>query len=134
MKAKSESLDYLVWGKYCGECVDNCATMHRIDADTYKVDTTDSFFAGKPFDYVFKGQKATKEEWTKHSWVFSIVFPSLKENEVVYGEPDAYDQCGVYLSYSLNGNPFKVLIDLNNKPEEFKEIISALFEGRQQSK
>ncbi|MDH5434524.1 MAG: hypothetical protein OEY19_11315 [Gammaproteobacteria bacterium] len=122
-----KAVDSLVWGMYCGECAESCATMYKIDSKSLKIDKSGDFLFDKPFNYVFKGSEASQDEQKKYEWLLKTDLPALKLNQMIFGEPDAYDQCGIYLDYSILNERYQVLIDPDKKPKLFKPLLEKLF-------
>jgi len=123
--------DSVIWGSYCGECVGQCSTFMKIDKDSLQIDNTDRFFQLDPYDpinYSFKGSLAEKSELSKYQWLLSSSIPSiLKMKPTIFGEPDAYDQCGYFLSYNIGNENYRALIDPNKVPIDLEKTIDMLF-------
>lgn len=121
----------VVWGKYCGECKSNCSTMREISRNQLKLDDSDKFIESNPltFSYVFDGSLEKSSEYEKFKWLLTEPVPAILNNrEKVFGQPDAYDQCGYYFMYIVNGSTYKSLIDSANVPAELQPVIHRLFE------
>lgn len=121
----------VVWGRYCGECVENCSTMREITNAKLSIDKSDNFLKSDPhtFNYEFKGAPEPQREFEKHKWLLNQPTPSiLNKTPMVFGEPDAYDQCGYYLMYSVNSLQYRAIIDTHKVPKELEPIIKKLFQ------
>lgn len=124
--------DQVTWGKYCGECMANCSTMRRIDHSSLSIDTSDQFFKSSPFKYNFSGNPAPHNEFEKFQWLLSKPIPPIISNaQSVFGQPDAYDQCGYYVAYRANQKEFRILIDPHRVPEDLDELVKELFHESQ---
>ena len=120
----------VIWGRYCGECIGNCSTMREITNTTLKIDNSNNFLISDPykFNYEFKGVSESSGEHEKYKWILKNPIPSiLSERTMIFGQPDAYDQCGYYLMYSVNSSQFKAIIDTQKVPKELKPVIKKLF-------
>ena len=120
--------DSTVWGVYCGECVGICSTMRKIDSSSLRIDKSNKFFKSEPFNYEFKGTDQTNSEYGKYKWILEEPVPTIiDKNLTIFGQPDAYDQCGYYISYNVDGNNYRVLIDPDKVPKEMDSTINRLF-------
>lgn len=120
--------DSVVWGIYCGECVGNCSTMRKIDSSSLNIDKSNKFFNSKPSNYLFKGTNEPKSEYEKYKWILEEPVPTIIDKKFeIFGQPDAYDQCGYYISYSVDGCLYRVLIDPDKVPKEMEVTIEKLF-------
>jgi len=106
--------DYLVFGKYCGECVGECIVIYKLqDGNLYKMIRPDYMYS-KEGDYKYK--QLTDENYQLVKDLYDE-FPSelWKMNEGNIGIPDAYDQCGYVISLSKDGVTKVWYIDTNEK-------------------
>ena len=123
----------VIWGKYCGECVGECSTMRQISKIQLSIDRTNNYLKSDPqkFKYEFNGVSEPSNEFEKYKWILSVPVPYiLSKGTQVFGQPDAYDQCGYYLMYSVNSIEYKALIDTRKVPNELEPIIKRLFGGK----
>lgn len=122
--------DKVIWGRYCGECIGNCSTMREITNTKLSIDKSDKFLKSDPhkFNYEFMGIPEPASEHKKYKWLLQKPIPNiLSKGTMVFGQPDAYDQCGYYFMYSFGALEHKALIDTQNVPEEFEQIVKKLF-------
>ncbi len=120
--------DNFTWGIYCGECSENCSTLWKIDKTSLKIDESNNFFEADPFRYQFNGKPETKEKHSDYNWVLdNPIPPILDQKKIVFGQPDAYDQCGYYIAYEVDERKYQALIDPNEVPKELKTMIGRLF-------
>lgn len=120
----------VIWGRYCGECVDNCSTMREIVDSTLNIDRTFNFLMSNPnkFNYKFKGVPEPVDEYEKYKWILNEPVPEIiNKAQMIFGDPDSYDQCGYYLMFSVNSQESRVLIDTEKVPKELEPIIKKLF-------
>ncbi len=129
--AQDDYPDYVVWGSYCGECISRCSTFRKISGSSLQIDKSDRIFQIDPYnpiDYAFSGSSSEADEFAKYEWLLRSKKPSiLKENTTIFGMPDAHDQCGYFLNYSVKGQSYRSLIDPHNIPVELEEIVDRLF-------
>ncbi len=108
--------------------MEDCSIMREISGTGLNIDKTNNFFDNEPFEYVFKGVPEPDEEYQKYKWILNEPVPDIiTGNRMVFGEPDAYDQCGYYLMYSINSVQYKVLVDTEKLPEELELVVTRLF-------
>lgn len=104
--------------------------MREITDTKLSIDNSDNFLKSDPhkFKYEFKGVPASSDEYIKYKWILSNPVPEiLNKRTMVFGQPDAYDQCGYYLMYSVNSSQFKAIIDTQKVPKELEPVIKKLF-------
>jgi hypothetical protein len=106
--------------------------MRRIDSSGLKIDKSNNYllkyFESKPFNYEFNGTEEPKSEYENFKWLLELSVPTIVNKEFeVFGQPDAYDQCGYYISYSIDAKSYRVLIDPDKVPDELAAVTSKLF-------
>jgi hypothetical protein len=106
--------------------------MRRIDSSSLEIDKSDeflsSYFESIPFDYVFEGNEEPTSEYNKFKWILEDSVPTIINKKFeTFGQPDAYDQCGYYISYSIGEKKYQALVDPDNVPSELVPITSKLF-------
>lgn len=127
----AEQASSVVWGRYCGECAVNCAEFYRLDKEAMSIDSSDNFFTkygNNHFSYEFSGTPVQQDKRQEFSWVLNAQWPRLDPDHQIFGQPDAYDQCGLLLFYTVHGHTFKALIDPNDVPESFGNIVKRLYQ------
>ena len=108
---------YLIFGKFCGMCPKNCATMYTYNmmgnVNTLFVDESDGFFKGK----IVSGAPLNKIEFHQLAGGVFQKLPRLliqsKETETTFGCPDCADQCGLYVEIGGPDTRKKFRIDTN---------------------
>jgi hypothetical protein len=104
--------DYLVFGVYCGECYGHCATMYKVDDTKLLIDSTDSFFKMKEDSVIFPiGGTSGPRFITAHDLMSKIPPQLMLTDTIEFGEPDALDQCGIYVEFQINGKKKQKYID-----------------------
>lgn len=129
--AKAEPASSVVWGRYCGECAVNCAEFYRLDNETMSADSPANFFekyGANLFSYEFAGTQVQQEMRREFAWLLDAQWPTLEPDNQIFGQPDAYDQCGLLLFYTVEGHTYKALIDPNDVPESFGNIVERLYQ------
>lgn len=104
--------------------------MREIVPGRLSIDRSSRFLHSTPIPsaYVFDGQLESSSEYEKYQWLLEQPVPSImKIGETVFGEPDAYDQCGYYLKYRIGDVEYGALIDTTKVPGELAPIIRKLF-------
>jgi len=97
-------IDYIVFGRYCGECGGECATMYKLDILNNKlfVDHSDSYW--KHMSNA-TAMKFIKEIHNKSKLILAtqfldsipdFIYNSKKQKER-FGCPDCTDGCGIFL-------------------------------------
>lgn len=120
--------DKVVWGRYCGECVGNCSTMREIDHTGLRIDQSDQFLRAGPFQYEFNGTPEPAAEFDKYIWLLREPMPlRLNVDRIIFGQPDAYDQCGFYVEFSTGGSSYRILVDPDKVPPELADFVGKLF-------
>jgi len=110
--------DYIIFGKYCGQCMGGCATMYKLDilTNTLYVDRTDSFW-----EYKFGNKQALKFSGKDTDSLKNILAKRLNNNLPSFvlsgkpseriGCPDCTDGCGIYIEIKRNNIVKKRYID-----------------------
>src|SRR5262249_41600346 len=126
--------NYIIFGRYCGECGYSCATMYKIDAlnNVLKADYSDNFWKNGYKPLSFDTEITDKRKLLIAKQIMDHV-PStlLTTTEKKFGCPDCTDGCGIYLQLA-DGNSF--LIDYNTYEltgdiKEFVEFFHKKIEG-----
>lgn len=122
----------IVFGRFCGECDSNCATMYRYTAEGRKAmaaDYTDSYFANrKPtvFATPLNGAAYLKMGDDIVAQIPRVLLDAEKTE--TFGCPDCTDGCGLYLEVVVNGKTKQFYIDyqtdgLNGEIKTFAEYL-----------
>jgi hypothetical protein len=125
--AQKTKIDYIVFGVYCGECDHHCATMFKIENNKILVDTTDSYFRHKKDTIIFSDYEPGKEFYNEAKAAIDSIPEILLDTNLdtkVFGEPDARDQCGIYVQFKTNNRVRTFLID--TEPENGNDIPKEL--------
>jgi hypothetical protein len=134
IKVEKESLKFkqIIFGRYCGECDENCAPMFRLILDkvtpTLSADFEDTFFSlqnNREFKTDLKQEKnlniaieiVDKIPDTLYNW---------KADKNTFGCPDCTDGCGYYLEMKKNNGNIKIF-NLDDLPKS-DEIPSDVLE------
>ncbi len=131
---KEESPFHIIFGKFCGQCSEHCATMYRYDmtgmSNSLFVDSTDSFFKNE-------GKIVCNTPINDHA-KFHIVnklvrqIPSTFYNSTkasqTFGCPDCTDGCGIYFELVRDMTTKKFYIDfhtseLDKEVKDFGELV-----------
>ncbi|HSY60505.1 MAG TPA: hypothetical protein VK796_01465, partial [Cytophaga sp.] len=141
---KAAVVEYIILGTYCGECMEHCVTMYRIDSTCIQIDTSNNFFSS-----LFGFTENDSYAFTGYSYNAGIVpkdfFDKMKaelpddfiENtSKTYGSPDTHDQCGTYIELKSGGIIRKFYIDTDEKevPDEINEYVTFLYENLEKTK
>jgi len=114
MTARSK-IKQIVFGIYCGECGEHCATMYRysVDSNLFAADLTDAYF-NDPASIRFN----TPLNDQFHLGIGSDILANIPDtllNEPLpykrYGCPDCGDGCGIYFEISRAGQKQQLFID-----------------------
>lgn len=136
---KSEELalgtsDYLVFGRYYGECLgENCVETFKLQSDKLLEDTLDIYPMAVSTLY-YNGKYVTELSRQKFDSVKDIVsyFPAelLNVTDRVIGQPDAGDWGGLYIEYNFNGVHKCWFLDQmkSNVPAEYHDFIDKVNE------
>jgi len=119
------TIEYIVYGVYCGECGGHCAIMFKIDNTRLLIDTTDSYFKNQPQaeKITFKGDSLNKDQFIKAK-ILKTSIPKLLLNskDRKFGIPDEYDQCGIFIQFKVDNKlkTFHIDTDLKEVPDEIR--------------
>jgi hypothetical protein len=120
--AQRDKIDYVIFGVYCGECVGHCATMFKLEGDKMMVDTSNSYFWNnmlKRKDTIsFSKYEASKEMYQYAKALIDSIPTILLDTNThscTFGEPDARDQCGIYLEFKYKGKQKQFYIDTDSE-------------------
>lgn len=128
---KTNNIEYIVYGVYCGECSGNCATMYKLNRTCLIKDTLDNYFYHKTkLDNGFiNGDTLSKREFDLAKTLIDEIPLLLRTTwKSKYGNPDDHDQCGVYLQIkSKYGNRIITIdTDLENIPPELRDYTKRI--------
>ena len=102
--------------------------MRKIDSFSLSIDKSDSFIRSNPFKYEFRGTSEPPAQYEKYKWILQEPVPTIiDKSQMIFGQPDAYDQCGYYIAYSISNNRHQALIDPEKVPKELETVIKRLF-------
>jgi hypothetical protein len=113
----SLQVDYIIFGRFCGECYNHCATMYKFNAggnsNTLLVDSSDSYFKdyGKiKFDKLVND---SKRFYLAKSILKKIPSQLLTTTNLTekFGCPDCTDGCGIYFEMKQGKRIKKFAID-----------------------
>jgi len=136
-----KKLEYIIFGRFCGECGGECATMYKLDIlnNKFLVDHTDSYWEyrrGSPMNFA-----TTINDKRKNITVRQIIdsIPNSLLTTTIpmqkFGCPDCTDGCGIYLEIKNDTTIKKFIIDYQTEQltgeikifaEHLKEIIDKL--------
>ncbi|HEY0066309.1 MAG TPA: hypothetical protein VGB46_03065 [Flavisolibacter sp.] len=98
--AAKENVQHIVFGRYCGMCPRNCATMYKVDVanDRLYIDTTDNFKNDYGKTLSFPSTPAPADKYRIAEEIVSRIPDSLflAPNEERFGCPDCADGCGIF--------------------------------------
>jgi len=110
-------LDHIIFGRFCGECAGECATMYKLDVlnNTLAADHTDSYWK-------YTDETPMKFETAIHDKTVELlarqVLDSIpdfmmnsQETTQRYGCPDFTDGCGMFLEIKKDNTVRKFYID-----------------------
>lgn len=112
-----KNIDQIVFGVYCGECSNHCATMYRYflggNQNSFSVDYTDSYFKNKS-EIIF-------DTYLNDQFHFDIgkeivlnipdTLLTIKKTSEQFGCPDCTDGCGIYFEILKDNQKQKFYID-----------------------
>ncbi len=141
-KVKTENkLDYIVFGRYCGECGGECATMYKLDIHNNNlfVDHTDSYWdykRGTPMKFGTAINNKSKMLLARQ-FLESIPKSILDSKKTAqrFGSPDGEDGCGIFLEiksdtiikkFYIDNQTERLTGDIKIFAENFKKIIDKL--------
>ena len=103
--------DYILFGKFCGECMGECATMYKLDIEknTLYVDHTDSFWKYKYGDKmpIHFSEIVTDTAAIALAQKLNRTLPAFVTSGEKYGKvgcPDCTDGCGIYIETRRNNS------------------------------
>ena len=107
--------DYIIFGRFCGECASNCAIMYKLNlADSsLLVDSTDSYWQHK-WDSPMKFESRVKDRnKIKSSFDIADSIPPFifSRSRKAFGCPDCTDGCGMFLETKKDTVVTKFYID-----------------------
>lgn len=122
--AKTDSIvpKSIVFGTFCGECMDNCATMYQYT--DYKnlllADFHDNYFKRNENEMRYDSliNDTTKVKLAKE---ILSKFPS-SQSEGTYGCPDCSDGCGIYVQYQEGSKIKRFSIDTDTSQIKNSEV------------
>ena len=128
------TLDYILFGIFCGECNHDCATMFQYNmignTNTLLVDNTESYF--KNYGKVICNTPILDQKKLKlaSSVVLQIPKQLLATNKLTesFGCPDCSDGCGIYFEFKQGNKVKKFYIDYatSNLTTEMKTFAEYL--------
>ena len=98
-----KNFDYIIYGRFCGECGGECATMYKFDILNNKLsaDHTDGFWEyerGKPITFTTEIHDEKKLLLARQILdSIPVIILSTKKSKEKYGCPDCSDGCGIFL-------------------------------------
>jgi len=97
--------DYMIFGSYSGECIGTCARFLKIQGDDVFVSSDDdeSFWFENRIEFKKKPRTESNNE---HIKAVADRFPQelLLEPSREFGEPDSWDQGGIYIEVMIEGD------------------------------
>ncbi|MEO8147381.1 MAG: hypothetical protein ABI723_07080 [Bacteroidia bacterium] len=114
----------LIFGRFCGECITNCATMYRLNDGCLQVDATHNYITSTGIN--FKGTNMTAAQFNSVKGLNNKIPQQLLSSTMsVFGSPDSHDQCGYYLETKINGVKQIWLVDTDTmfQPDYLKPFI-----------
>jgi hypothetical protein len=118
------TIESLVFGKYSGECLENCFTVFKIDTEKITKDNTVNYYSN---DFTFKSSFVySKEVFEKYNSLLSGSPNELKNGiDKTDGCPDCADQGGFYLRIQMSdGKIKKYNIDVDTTEDQSTEIVA----------
>ena len=113
----STAPDYIIFGVYCGECSNHCATMYQYNtggnSNTLLVDSTDSYFKNHG-NIKFKKSVGDIRRFYLAQSIFKQIPAELlttTKPEESFGCPDCTDGCGIYFEFQQGGKVKKFYMD-----------------------
>jgi hypothetical protein len=127
-----KKIDYIIFGRFCGECGGECATMYKLDILNNKLfaDHTDSYWEykrGTPMKFATTIVNKTKESITRQilDSIPNFILVTTKPIQK-FGCPDCTDGCGIYLEIKDDTTVKKFYID--NQTEQLTGDIKLFAE------
>lgn len=128
-------IDNIIFGRYCGECGGECATMYKYDYLRNKllVDHSDSYFKNRD-NITFANNILNKNKIDLVVKIIDSIPAILYSNSNLrdrYGCPDCADGCGIYFEFKLGKIIRKYDIDyqtsqLNGEIKIFAEFLKRM--------
>ncbi|MFM7856404.1 MAG: hypothetical protein ACKO96_31910 [Flammeovirgaceae bacterium] len=138
---KKQKLDYIIFGRFCGECSGECATMYKLDILNNKLltDHTDSYWNykwGTPMKFETHIDDETKKILSKQilDSIPNSILTTHKPAER-FGCPDCTDGCGIFFETKSDTTIKKFYLDYQTEQltgdiklfaEYLKKIIEKL--------
>lgn len=136
-KKINKEIDYIIFGRHCGECSHNCATMYKYDyiENKFLVDYSDSFFKNRD-NITFANNILSKNKLDLVEHIKDSIPDILLSNSKIrdrFGCPDCYDGCGIYFEFKQNKIIRKYDIDyqtsqLNGEIKIFAEYLKRIIQ------
>lgn len=104
------SSDYLIFGRFCGECITNCATMYKLSDSCLCVDNTQNYVLSSGINFNGLILPISKYQLVK-DLKSKLPGQLSNSNSATIGQPDSHDQCGYYVESNTNGVKKVWLID-----------------------
>ena len=122
--------DYLIFGHYYGFCGgEKCIETYKLTATTLAEDSLDIYpsINNNATNYI----QMSNDKFILSQVLFAF-FPTnlLLDTNMIFGVPDAYDQGGIHVQYSVNG-VFKEYYfdnDLQNVPVQYHAFLNKIKE------
>jgi hypothetical protein len=119
--------EYVIFGKYYGECLTNCASFYKITGSESTMDTAINYYpstVGFNFDLTLPDAKFQLVKNLKDE----VPAELLNSNSQSFGCPDCHDQGGWYLETTVNGIKTYWIIDADTGqlPEYLTDFILEL--------
>ena len=136
---KTLKFKQVIFGRYCGECDENCATMFRLIMDKnnpiLSADFEDTYFNLEnkiEFKTELKQERKLKIAAEIVEEVPEILYNWKTEKEK-FGCPDCTDGCGYYLEFIKENGDIKIFdlddyVETDNIPKEVLEYTHFLAE------
>ncbi|RSK42314.1 hypothetical protein [Hymenobacter perfusus] len=133
-KVEAFQISSIIFGIYCGECDNHCATMFKYsfgdNSKTLLVDSTDGYFKNKGnviFDKSINDIKRIRIAQSIFNKIPNQLLTTNKLSES-FGCPDCTDGCGIYFEIKQGGRIKKFYIDnqtgqLTGEMKEFAEFL-----------
>ena len=103
--------DYLVFGNFYGECLEECVSTFRLEENRLIKDTQAQRI-GQSVNFEKNPQVLSQDNFELAQELLTI-FPSqlLTESDSTFGCPDCYDQGGLYIEYQQGDEQGVWIID-----------------------
>ncbi|MBK9248973.1 MAG: hypothetical protein IPM69_12875 [Ignavibacteria bacterium] len=110
------TIDQIIFGVYCGECGNHCATMYRYsmggNQNSFSADFTDSYF--NKSEIIFNTYFNDKYHFDIGHDIAShipVELLTLSKSSERFGCPDCTDGCGIYFEITKANTKQKFYID-----------------------